>query len=353
MSDPVPLDLEYRTPAQLPASSDSWWHDVLGVARFGLKTFGNVSTEIPIANVAMPPIHTCDEIWEIWHAEGPMRSGQIGSAKFRANEKVLFGCMTIPERSSQIAHGDDVHSSLEEATRRAYGDIFRVLDATGFPQVVRIWNYMSGINDQAGNGERYWQFNGARRGMFLARDGAIARSAPAASALGTPIGSPLVIYFIASATAARTLENPRQVSAYHYPRRYGPWSPTFSRATLLSEALGYPLFVSGTASIVGHDSVHKNNVAAQTQETLANIEAVVKQANKLVGQQRYHISRLTYKVYVRYPSDMATIAAEICSNIGSITEVIFLHAEVCRRDLLVEIEAVGSNRVDPSASLIS
>jgi hypothetical protein len=69
------------------------------------------------------------------------------------------------------------------------------------------------------------------------------------------------------------------VSAYDYPRQYGPAAPSFSRAALTPDPL---LLISGTASIVGHASVHLGDVTAQLEETLANL------ANRLRAGTREH-----------------------------------------------------------------
>ena len=45
-----------------------------------------------------------------------------------------------------------------------------------------------------------------------------------------------MVYFLAGRTAPVFVENPRQVSAYHYRREYGTHSPSFSRAALLRES---------------------------------------------------------------------------------------------------------------------
>ena len=234
------------------------------------------------------------------------------------------------------------HSPLELATVRAYTEIFAALDASEYPQLVRIWNYVSSINEIAAEGERYWQFNRARQESFLSRQRPIVDTVPAGSALGTPTGSPLVIYFLASRVAMRAIENPRQVSAYHYPSKYGPRSPTFSRAALLTELAGGTLLVSGTASIVGHESVHTDDVAAQTRETIANINILITEANRLSGHQHYATNMLAYKVYVRNPEHLSTIAVELRAAVGHRATVTYLQADVCRRDLLVEIEAASS-----------
>jgi enamine deaminase RidA (YjgF/YER057c/UK114 family) len=146
----------------------------------------------------------------------------------------------------------------------------------------------------------------------------------------------------------RAIENPRQVSAYYYPSKYGPKSPTFSRAALLTEPAGKTLLVSGTASIVGHESVHTDDVAAQTRETIVNINVLIAEANRLSGHPHYTADMLAYKVYVRNPQHLGTIATELRTAVGHRATVTYLHADVCRRDLLVEIEA-ASSRLRPTA----
>ena len=102
------------------------------------------------------------------------------------------------------------------------------------------------------------------------------------------------------------------------------------------------LFISGTASIVGHERAHAGDVRAQTIETLRNVRAVLAAANARVGAQRYALEQLSYKVYVRRPDDLATIQAELRAAIGPAAPMLYLNADICRRELLVELEAVGT-----------
>lgn len=106
---------------------------------------------------------------------------------------------------------------------------------------------------------------------------------------------------------------------------------------------GTNLFVSGTASIVGHETRHRGDAAAQTAESLANIGAVVDEANRLLGASRFALGQLTFKVYVRRPGDLAAIAAQIKRSAACEAPIVYLQADVCREDLLVEIEASGAS----------
>jgi enamine deaminase RidA (YjgF/YER057c/UK114 family) len=342
MSGPTSLGVEYLSRAELPSQSDLWWDSVLGLAHFGAQPIAISPKPIPVSELTIAPLVTADGVCEVWRADGPKSSGRIGAVQYRASEQLLYGCISVPESIVLCGGPDNEHSPLELATIGAYTDIFAALDALAYPQLVRIWNYVPSINEDVVDGERYWQFNRARQESFLSRKLPIVDTVPAGSALGTPTGSPLVIYFLASRVAMRAIENPRQVSAYHYPSQYGPKSPTFSRAALLTEPAGDTLLVSGTASIIGHESVHTNDVAAQTRETIANINALITEANRLSRDLRYARDMLAYKVYVRNPQHLPTIAAELRAAIGYRAQVTYLQADVCRRELLVEIEAASS-----------
>ncbi len=338
---PGGLGVQYLSLADLPASSDAWWDGVLGLAHFGLQPPGRSFPRIPAAEVRAAPLAGAQDVCEVWRADGPMTNGHIGAVQFRANETLLFGCISVSEGPAASAGPGSGHSPLELATDLAYTDLFAALDAAGYPQLVRTWNYVASINQDADGGERYWQFNRARQQSFLSRQRAIVGNLPAACALGTPAASPLVIYFLASRVAMRAIENPRQVSAYHYPSKYGPSSPTFSRAALLTGSAGGTLLVSGTASIVGHESLHGGDVAAQTRESMANIKVLIMEANRMCGHQHYAADMLAYKVYVHDPGDLPAIAAELRAAVGPRAAVLYLQADVCRRELLVEIEAAS------------
>ena len=170
---------------------------------------------------------------------------------------------------------------------------------------------------------------------------------PAACALGTA-GGPLVVAFLASRHAPLALENPRQVPAYDYPADYGPRAPTFARATLLAGASGETLFVSGTASIVGHRTMHEGDAAAQTAETLANLQALLAVANARSACGGYALDALALKVYVRHRADLPAVQAALSQHTRA--RAVFLLADVCRENLLVEIEACAMARGTPAGA---
>ena len=317
-----------------PAGAPSW-DDTLGAALFAeqVPTEGLACPSgVPLARVCLPQLGEPRAVIERWRIGAPVRSGAHRAVGYAHGETFLFGALQVPERAA--AGG---RSALERATAHAYRQIHAALGATGFPHLLRVWNYLPGINRESHGTERYQQFNRARQEALLACGRRIRGSVPAASALGSAAG-PLALYFLAGREAPECLENPRQVSAYHYPGQYGPCAPSFSRATLVRHR-GATLFISGTSSILGHRTVHAGDPAAQTRETLANIEALLEQARRR-GAGPFPLESLAYKVYVRHARDLPLIRAELDARVGAAARV-YLQADICRRDLSVEIEAVG------------
>jgi hypothetical protein len=62
-----------------------------------------------------------------------------------------------------------------------------------------------------------------------------------------------------------------------------------------------------------------------------------------VGSARYSLDGLKFKVYVRQPSDLSAIEAALAKSLRPSTSIVYLQADVCREDLLVEIEATGES----------
>ena len=334
------LRLEYVTPSQ------SQLHDrqgVLGAAAFagGAPALGGGEADFPLARVHTPVLGEASEMLEVWRVGERAQPGSHGRVRYARGGDLLFGSLAVHEARLTGPSGSGAHAPLEVATDLAYRDLYAALAAAGNPQLVRVWNYIPDINLDTHGLERYRQFNTARHEASLSAGRAVTGRVPAASALGAATGSPLTIYFLASRRAPAFIENPRQVSAYRYPSQYGPRSPAFSRATVLGEGSEATLFVSGTASIVGHRSLHAGDPAAQTRETLVNIEALLEEAARRAAIEALRLETLAFKVYVRDPKDLPVIRAELESAVGRGAALLYLRADICRRDLAVEIEAVG------------
>jgi len=333
------LRVDYLTPDEFENGGSSVWRDVLGMALFSGEDTSFDAVDVPVARVAARPLGGAPALCEVWRAEGPLTTGRAGPVQYRASRDLAFGCVSLAEAEATANVADG--TALSEVVARAYGHVSQCLNALGFTRPIRIWNYLPEITREVGGSERYRLFNEARRRAFQSADYSVRDNVPAACTLGTPAGGSLVVYFLAGAQRSQAIENPRQVAAYDYPAEYGAFSPTFSRATLVEAASGPMLFVSGTASIVGHRTVHLGDVTSQTRETVTNIRALVAEANRAAGIDLFSPERLTYKVYVRRPGDLAAVTAAFAAAVHPVASVIYLQADICREDLLVEIEAVG------------
>jgi enamine deaminase RidA (YjgF/YER057c/UK114 family) len=339
------LRLEVMPASRLSSLAADERSDVLGGACFSHPALPPDSAspgaaELPLLAVDMTLPAGEEAICEIWHSAEPLESGRHGPIRYRQGETLLFGCMSLDEVA------EDARPPLQAATEAAYASIFELLDARGY-HALRFWNYFPAINRESHHMERYRQFNIGRQDAFLGRGRSVVGKVPAACALGTA-GGGLHIAFLATRADVIGVENPRQLSAYHYPSQYGPRSPTFSRAGLVKLGGRDMLFISGTASIVGHQTLHHGDAAAQTRECLHNIAAIVAEANRQAPDAGFRLDALAYKVYVRHPEDMVTVRCEIAQFIGAPVSAFFLQADVCRAELLVEIEASGGHAIGPT-----
>jgi len=337
------LHHDYLPTADLATKSSSWWDGVLGVVGFE-KPPSTLPPWVPSTASMTPALgssqHLC-EVWRVTGTDGPdLRTGASKGARvrYRYGDELLFGSTIIDE----AGFAGTVSTALLRATEAAYLEIFAVLADMPHRHLIRVWNYLPEINREADGNERYRQFNSARQSAFRNAGRSTVGTVPAACALGSPAGSPISIYFLASSLPATMIENPRQTSAYFYPPKFGEHSPTFSRTCMLRELGGTNLFVSGTASIVGHETMHHGDAGAQTHESMTNINALVEEANRLLGANHYSLSGLKFKVYVRKPTDLPSIERALTSSLPMTTSIVYLQADICREDLLVEIEATGA-----------
>ncbi len=295
----------------------------------------------PVQRISAPlPGSTATVIAETWRAATALATGSSEGIAWRRAGDLLYGVLELDEAAFA---GDATRPPLQAASAEAYRRIFRLLDAQGLSQLWRVWNYLADINVVTHGLERYRQFNIGRQDAFLDSHRGATGNVPAACAIGLA-GGPLSVAFLAGVTPALAVENPRQVSAYLYPVDYGPRSPTFSRAALARLPGQEILFISGTASIVGHRTVHAGDASAQCRETVANIAAVVAAANRENRSAPFVPGDLAYRVYLRHAADFPAIRATLAQLLGA-ADIVYVQADICRADLLLEIEACASHNL--------
>lgn len=309
----------YRLASVLPPGAP-----LLARVRFGSS---EVSADPREISVALPVLHGPTE--ECWLSATPVQHGWQDGLGYAENGALLFGQMALSEPELAAL-------GVDRAVFHAYARINHLLHQRGYPHWLRMWNFLSRITEGEGEAERYRLFNtGRARALELKR--ALERLLPAATAIGTADGG-LVIYFIGAATVSgMQVENPRQVSAFQYPQQYGLKSPSFSRATRVEWADGSDLLVSGTASVVGHETRHAGELEAQLHETFANLDALVAEATRQRGGGVYQ--PYSFKLYLTQPALLPQLLPLLRAQFGEVP-VTCLEGAICRRDLGLEIEGI-------------
>lgn len=254
-------------------------------------------------------------------------------------------------------HITGVHNGLLDSFEQVDSLLNRV--NMRFGQVIRTWFYCGAIGQQDGVLPRYQELNQARSKFFenirflegCLPQGRCGSIYPSSTGIGAE-GRGVMLSAVALATERKDiiavpLENPRQKSAYDYSRDCSPISPKFSRAMALSCGDYATIFVSGTASIVGEQTQHLGDAVAQTHETLDNIAALISAENLarhgLPGLDISLESLAMVRVYLKRSEDFAAVRAVCQSRLGELPTV-YVTADVCRPELLVEIEGIAVAR---------
>lgn len=257
---------------------------------------------------------------ELWQVDAPVSCGSAGALRWSSGGGWLFASIELDER---------VHGGASATAQAAYEQLHRFVASRGAQHVLRVWNYLGAINHGEGDAERYKQFCDGRA---LGMGDFFVEGFPAASAIGHH-GDPhrLQIYLLACDQPGSRVENPRQVSAWCYPRQYGRTPPSFARAMSLPQQDA--LAISGTAAVVGHASAHHDDLEAQLAETLTNLEALLASADMPAGFDTHS----PLKAYVRHPADAPRVRDFLRHRLPGVP-LLLLHGDICRRELLVEID---------------
>lgn len=262
------------------------------------------------------------------------------------------------------------HATAYQQARIGFREFARRLDRAGatMGDVVRVWLHQGGITELEETNERYRELNRARSDFFddeaslgkmtVRRDDA--DHYPASTGIGAQCRG-LTVSGMALQTARRDvhlrpLENPLQTSSFQYAPSYSAKSPKFSRAMAVQIGDYVTTWISGTASIVRSESVYLGDAAAQTRQSLDNIERLIAPDNfarhgiEHVESSLRDLAKI--RVYVKRPADYEACRAICEQRLGAVPAV-YASADVCRPELLVEVEGVAFSRVRPRAGTTS
>jgi len=245
-------------------------------------------------------------------------------------------------------------SDTRDAATKAFDQMKAILDAEGmsFNHIVRQWNFIGNILEIKNGYQNYQIFNEVRSEFY--QKYRTIHGYPAATGIGMKLGG-VLIDFCAVMTndtvEVKPIENPNQINAYEYSQQVlkgitgdgksVKHPPQFERALLLRNNIQSTLFISGTASIIGQDTIGIDDVEKQTIVTIENINKLTDQ--KRIGQISVNSDAdwgkfIFLRVYVKNQDDFSKVKM-ICAEHFPEVPAIFIESDICRENLLVEIEA--------------
>lgn len=282
-----------------------------------------------IVTIALPQFNK-NKLIEVWTSYEPVTQRVENECIYQVSDSFLFISILIDESRFE---------NITLATRYAYQKVTELKEQLGYIHNTRMWNYFPDINEETLGQERYKQFCEGRH-EILADKNNLQKNFSAATAIGSQ-GPGLMVLSLSTRQPVSHVENPQQISAYLYPRNYGRKSPSFARATSMTLKMADHLYVSGTASIIGHQSQYQCDVKNQTRLSLDNIEALLNHAKRENECFPVTLDNLTLlKVYIRQAEDFQTIKTIMQQRTRKKTPIVYLHGDICRKELLVEVEGL-------------
>lgn len=287
---------------------------------------------------------------EVWQPQLAVRTPGMSLRRLEGAYKTLWSLRV----SGALALDE---AGFELACAEAYRLLGSQVAASGHPYAVRWWNFVPGILEPLGALEhRYMVFNAGRfqalaaAGLAEAGAGGPKDWGRLATASGVGhAGGDFVLHCLSARSPGRQIENPRQIPAWRYSLRYGPKPPCFARATRITRGgRGAWLLVGGTASVRGEDSFHQDDLRGQLEETLRNLAALVaaaeggEPARENAEEQSALLGRYReLRIYHPRREHGERLEQELRRRLGPGVRLEMVEADLCRPELLVEIEGLA------------
>jgi len=270
--------------------------------------------------------------------------------KYPDASEVYGGGLTTNGKSSSVLE------SAENSFRLMEGILKR--EQLSFANVVRQWNYIEKIleiNYQKQKMLQNYQVFNDVRSQYYSKN-SFTNGYPAATGIGTYAGG-VVLEFVAvdhsPDVKVVAIKNPRQLNAYTYSQEVlvgkpvsettGKTSPKFERAKFVSFQNQAQVYISGTAAIIGQDSIPAQNAGEQTSTTIENIQQLISEINLQNHDIDLKTGKLTLsylRVYIKNSHRVEEVK-QVCEKYFPQVPALYLISDICRPELLVEIEGVA------------
>lgn len=301
-----------------------------------------IHSEILLSVIAQPPL-TSKII-----AEVSFYDARIWKASFLFNEN--YGAVLLENNDCKVLVGNVQSNSDQNCklnSENAFSGLTNIFNSFGFSvsSIVRQWNYIENILGFDGNEQRYQEFNNARTTFY--GKSFESNGYPAATGIGMNVGGIIMEFVAIQSNLCKSIpiNNPVQIAAHTYSENVLAGeecvlktTPKFERARYLEIHGKKLIFISGTASITGEKTVGIGNPKEQTEVTINNIKQlysveILKQLSKEKINPKYGHAR----VYLKNRKDFSVVKRTFKSHFGKLP-VVYIIADICRDNLLVEIE---------------
>ena len=270
------------------------------------------------------------------------------------SDGVCYGSIKSDSESLLFVEGipsSDFSASVRAQSDEVFAKLDSILSLHGFEvdDIVRQWNYIGNIVSCRNGKQNYQEFNDARSSYYA--KGAWDKGYPAATGIGVSCDGIIVggiAFKRADDGGIYPIDNPLQIAAHVYSKRVlidddanaVKSTPKFERAKLIETARGACCFVSGTAAIRGEEGMDASSAKLQTIKTIENIEYLVSKENlEGFGCKAYDLKYVQLQVFIKNASDYEEVRAVVEEAYPNMP-VVYTVADVCRSELLVEIEGV-------------
>lgn len=237
---------------------------------------------------------------------------------------------------------DVVNDSIEMQSEKVFKQLDAVLKKENFAinDIIRQWNYMEEITKQDKEGNQHYQlFNNSRTRFYSQTDWN--NGYPAATGIGTDLGGILVevdaVIPKNKEVVITPIDNKLQIAAHVYSdlvlenANDFKSTPKFERAKSIAIRDHKLIYISGTAAIRGEDSLTNVGLEKQLHITLENIA-------ELIGDAELKLLR----VYLKHSEDQEE-AQRLIKTYNLSIPISYMYADVCRDELLIEIEGIAIN----------
>jgi enamine deaminase RidA (YjgF/YER057c/UK114 family) len=221
--------------------------------------------------------------------------------------------------------------------------------------IIRQWNYIEQIVKKADGRQNYQDFNDSRTRFY--NKTTWENGYPAATGVGTSCGGVMIdleaLLSYDPDIKIIALNNSLQVPAHAYSpcvligKEDGETgkktTPKFERAKLVRNEKKGIIYVSGTAAIRGEMSLENVGIEEQTKITLENIEHLISNGTLVTAgiENVSHTRLCCLRVYLKEEHFFESAKRIIEGKYAGLPSI-YLKGDVCREELLVEIEGLAS-----------